>query len=53
MRRIIVRIYDKNWKVLIEVSILTDDKNRPADQIIELMLKRWIQENDYKYTIKH
>lgn len=53
MRQIIVRIYDKNWKTLIEVSILTDDKNRPADQTIELMLKRWVQENDFKYTIKH
>ena len=53
MRQIIVRIYDKNWKRLIEVSILTDDKNRPADQVIELMLKRWVQENDFKYTIKH
>lgn len=53
MRQIIVRIYDKNWKTLIEVSILTDDKNRPTDQVIELMLKRWVQENDFKYTIKH
>lgn len=53
MRQIIVRIYDKNWKVLIEVSILTDDKNRHANQIIQLMLKRWVQENDFKYMIKH
>lgn len=53
MRQIIVCIYDKNWKTLIEVSILTDDKNRPAVQVIELMLKRWVQENDFKYTIKH
>ncbi len=53
MRQIIVRIYDKNWKVLIEVSILTDDKTRQADQAIGLMLKRWVQENDFKYTIKH
>lgn len=53
MRQIIVRIYDKNWKNLIEVSILTDDNFRPADQVIELMLKRWVQENDFKYTIKH
>lgn len=53
MKQIIVRIYDKNWKVLIEVSILTDDKNRAAYQVVELMLKRWVQENDFKYTIKH
>jgi hypothetical protein len=53
MRQIIVRILDKNWEVLIEVSILTDDQNRPADQVIELMLKRWVQENDFKYMMKH
>lgn len=53
MRQLIVRVFDKNWKVLIEVSILTDDKNRAADQVIELMLKRWVQENDFKYLIKH
>lgn len=53
MRQIIVRIYDKNWGTLIEVAILTDDTERPARQIIELMLKRWVQENDFKYTIKH
>jgi hypothetical protein len=53
MRQFIVRIFDKNWNVLIEVSILTDDKDRPAQEIIELMLKRWVQENDFKYMIKH
>lgn len=53
MRQLIVRVFDKNWKVLIEVSILTDDQNRAADQVIELMLKRWVQENDFKYLIKH
>jgi len=53
MRQIIVRVLDKNWKTLIEVSILTDDKERDAKEVIELMLKRWIQENDFKYLIKH
>ncbi len=53
MKQIIVRIFDKNWKVLIELSILTDDMDRPACQVVELMLKRWVQENDFKYTIKH
>ena len=53
MRRIIVRVMDKKWKVLIEVSILTDDKDRRAEEVIELMLKRWVQENDFKYLIKH
>lgn len=53
MRQIIVRIYDKKGGVLIEVSILTDDKDRAATQIIELMLNRWVQENDFKYLITH
>jgi hypothetical protein len=53
MRQIVVRVFDKKWKVLIEVSILTDDKTRNAKEVIELMLKRWVQENDFKYLIKH
>jgi len=53
MKQIIVRIFDKYWNVLIEVSVITDDKNRPTQEIIELMLCRWIQENDFKYMIKH
>lgn len=53
MRQIIVRIYDKKEGILIEVSIITDDKNRVAQQIIELMLNRWVQENDFKYLISH
>lgn len=53
MRQIIVRVLDKNWKTLIEVSILTDDKTREAKEVVELMLKRWVQENDFKYLIKH
>ena len=53
MRQLIVRVLDKNGKTLIEVSILTDDKKRKATEVIELMLKRWVQENDFKYLIKH
>ena len=53
MRQIIVRILDKNQKTLLEVSILTDDKERDTNQVIELMLKRWVQENDFKYLKKH
>jgi hypothetical protein len=53
MRQVIVRVLDKKWDVLIEVSILCDDKKRPVREVIELMLKRWIQENDFKYLIKH
>lgn len=53
MRRIIVRVMDKNWDTLIEVSIITDDRHRDAGEITWLMLKRWVQENDFKYLIKH
>jgi len=53
IKQIIVRVYDKNWKVKIELSVITDDKHRDANQIISLMLKRWVQENDFKYLIKH
>ena len=53
MRQIIVRVYDKKWNVQIELSIVTDDKYRDAKEIITLMLKRWVQENDFKYMIKH
>jgi hypothetical protein len=35
------------------LSIITDDKNRDAKEIINLMLKRWVQENDFKYMIRH
>ena len=53
MRQIIVRVLDKKWNVQIELSIVTDDKNRDAIEIITLMLSRWVQENDFKYMIKH
>jgi hypothetical protein len=53
MRQIIVRVMDKNRKVSIEVSILTDDLKRDTKEIINLMLKRWVQENDFKYMKKH
>ena len=53
MRQIIVRVLDKKWNVQIELSIVTDDKDRDAIEIITLMLSRWVQENDFKYMIKH
>lgn len=37
----------------IQLGILTDDKDRPAPEIIRLMFKRWVQENDFKYLEKH
>ena len=37
----------------IEVSVLTDDPERPAEQALRLIFNRWIQENDFKYLEKH
>src|SRR5206468_599819 len=34
-------------------AILTDDLKRAAVEIIRLMFQRWLQENDFKYQIKH
>jgi hypothetical protein len=53
VRQIIVRIESNNQKETVEVSILTDDFTRDANQIIQLMFNRWIQENDFKYLIAH
>jgi hypothetical protein len=52
MRQIIVQATNPK-KVTIEVSILATDPQRSAEEMIKLMFKRWIQENDFKYLIKH
>lgn len=52
VRQIIVRASNPKRKT-IEVSILTDDTTRKAEEMIELMFCRWVQENDFKYSEKH
>jgi len=37
----------------VEVSVLTDDPDRPAAELIVLIFNRWVQENDFKYLDKH
>lgn len=37
----------------IELGILSDDRERPAEELIRLMFRRWLQENDFKYLDKH
>ena len=37
----------------IELGVLSDDRERPAEEVIRLMFLRWIQENDFKYLDKH
>ena len=36
-----------------QLSVLTDDLNRPAKEIVWLIFNRWIQENDFNYIDKH
>ncbi len=43
----------KSGNGFVEVSILTDDLSRDAVRAINLILNRWIQENDFKYEICH
>src|SRR3989442_14797029 len=52
MRQLIVRATNPRGKRL-EVSVLTDDLERPPQQSITLIFNRWIQENDFKYLDKH
>lgn len=37
----------------IELGILSDARDRTADEIIRFMFCRWIQENDFKYLERH
>jgi len=38
---------------MVELGVLTDDKERNAQEVITLIFRRWIQENDFKYLDKH
>ena len=37
----------------VEVGVLSDDRERNAQDIIVLIFQRWIQENDFKYLDTH
>ncbi len=52
IRQIIVRATNPNGRT-VQLSILTDDTQRPVGEIVRLMFNRWIQENDFKYLNKH
>ncbi|RLG31847.1 hypothetical protein DRN98_06150 [Methanosarcinales archaeon] len=51
-RRIIVKAKNDNEKE-IEVSILCSDPEITIQDAVWLMFNRWLQENDFKYLIKH
>ena len=52
IRRLIVRTTNPNGRC-IEVSILSNDLDRCANELITLMFSRWLQENDFKYLDIH
>jgi len=52
MRSVRVRATNPKGRT-IELGILTDDRERPAEELIRLMFRRWLQENDFKYLEKH
>ena len=52
MRLLRVRATNPNGRT-VELGILTNDKERAAEELIRLMFRRWIQENDFKYLEKH
>lgn len=52
LRQILVQATNPQGRV-IQVSILTDDKEADAALIVRLMFNRWLQENDFKYLDKH
>lgn len=37
----------------VQVAVLTDDGERAAEEIISLIFRRWVQENDFKYMESH
>ena len=52
IRQLIVRAKNYRGKE-VEVSVLTTDLKRAANEIILLIFTRWIQENDFKFLVTH
>lgn len=52
IRRLVVRATNPGGTCIV-VSILSTDTNRDATELIRLMFRRWLQENDFKYLDKH
>ncbi len=52
LRQLVVRATNPRGRV-VQLSILTDDRGRVAEEVIRLIFNRWIQENDFKYLDKH
>lgn len=52
IRRLIVQATNPKGNT-IQVAILTNQLHRGAEELIELMFSRWLQENDFKYLDTH
>lgn len=52
LKRIIVRATNPRGKT-VEVAVLSNDIQRAGKEIILLIFRRWVQENDFKYLDKH
>jgi hypothetical protein len=52
IRQIIVRATNPRGNT-VQLSVLTDDTQRPVNETVRLIFNRWIQENDFKYLDKH
>ena len=52
IRQIIVRATNPQGRT-VQLSVLTDDTQRPVHETVRLIFNRWIQENDFKYLDKH
>jgi len=52
LRQLVVQATNPQNRV-IQVSILTDEAQAAAIEVIRLMFNRWVQENDFKYLDKH
>ena len=52
IRQILVRATNPRQRT-VQLSILTDDFQRPIEASVRLMFNRWVQENDFKYLNKH
>ena len=51
-RRIIVRTYDRK-KRFEEFSVVTNNPDMRAEEVIRLMFNRWVQEGDFSYENRH
>ena len=51
-RRIIVRTYARKKKFE-EFSIVTNDPDMRAEEVVRLMFNRWVQEGDFSYENRH